>query len=37
MVIIIKFSEFEIAPPKKMGGMIRVDDNLNLKFKLKVN
>ena len=33
----IKFSDFGIAPPKKMGGMIRVDDNLNLKFKLKVN
>lgn len=32
----IKFSDFGIEPPKKMGGMIRVDDVLNLQFKLKV-
>lgn len=28
----IKLSDFNITPPKKMGGMITVKDNLNLTF-----
>lgn len=30
----VKFSEFNIKPPKKMGGMIVVKDDLNLLFSL---
>ena len=30
----VKFSEFNIKPPKKMGGMIVVKDDLNLTFSL---
>ena len=30
----VKFSDFGIKPPKKMGGMIIVKDNLNLQFSL---
>ena len=30
----VKFSEFGIQPPKKMGGMIVVKDDLNLTFSL---
>ncbi len=30
----VKFSEFTIQPPKKMGGMIVVRDDLNLTFSL---
>lgn len=33
----IKFSDFAISPPRRMGGMIVVNDNLNLSFSLKVN
>jgi uncharacterized pyridoxamine 5'-phosphate oxidase family protein len=31
---IVKFSDFNIKPPKKMGGMIVVKDELNLVFAL---
>ncbi len=30
----VKFSDFKITPPKKMGGMIVVKDNLDLTFSL---
>lgn len=30
----LKFSDFNITPPKKMGGMIVVKDDLNLTFSL---
>lgn len=30
----VKFSDFNITPPKKMGGMIVVKDDLNLTFSL---
>ena len=30
----VKFSDFNITPPKKMGGMIVVKDDLNLVFSL---
>ena len=30
----VKFSDFNITPPKKMGGMVTVKDNLNLTFSL---
>lgn len=30
----VKFSDFNIIPPKKMGGMIVVKDDLNLTFSL---
>lgn len=30
----VKFSDFKITPPKKMGGMIIVRDDLNLTFSL---
>ncbi len=30
----VKFSDFDITPPKKMGGMIVVKDDLNLVFAL---
>lgn len=30
----VKFSDFNIVPPKKMGGMIVVKDDLNLVFAL---
>ncbi|MBP6577725.1 MAG: YceI family protein [Chryseobacterium sp.] len=30
----VKFSDFNITPPKKMGGMIVVKDDLNLIFSL---
>ncbi len=30
----VKFSDFNIIPPKKMGGMIVVKDDLNLIFSL---
>lgn len=30
----VKFSDFNITPPKKMGGMIVVKDDLNLSFSL---
>lgn len=34
---IIKFSDFKIEPPKKMGGMIYVKDDINLVFRMQVN
>lgn len=34
---IVKFSDFNIKPPKKMGGMIVVKDELNLVFALAAN
>lgn len=33
----VKFSDFNIIPPKKMGGMIVVKDDLNLVFALSAN
>lgn len=30
----VKFSDFGIVPPKKMGGMIVVKDHLNLVFNM---
>lgn len=33
----VKFSDFDISPPKKMGGMIVVKDDLNLVFVLSAN
>ena len=33
----VKFSDFNITPPKKMGGMITVKDNLHLTFRLNAN
>lgn len=33
----VKFSDFNITPPKKMGGMIVVKDDLNLAFALSAN
>lgn len=33
----VKFSDFNISPPKKMGGMIVVKDDLNLVFALAAN
>lgn len=30
----VKFSDFKITPPKKMGGMVVVKDDLNLIFSL---
>lgn len=33
----VKFSDFDILPPKKMGGMIVVKDDLNLVFALSAN
>ncbi|MBV6881757.1 hypothetical protein AXA65_17245 [Chryseobacterium sp. FP211-J200] len=30
----VKFSDFNITPPKKMGGMIVVKDDLDLTFSL---
>lgn len=32
----LKFSDFGITPPKKLGGLINVKDNLDLSFSLKV-
>ncbi len=34
---IVKFSDFNIKPPKKMGGIIVVKDELNLVFALAAN
>ncbi len=31
----VKFSDFNIKPPKKMGGMVVVKDDLNLIFELE--
>lgn len=31
----VKFSDFNIIPPKKMGGLITVNNNLNLTLTLK--
>ena len=33
----LRFSDFNIVPPKKMGGMITVKDNLHLTFRLDAN
>jgi hypothetical protein len=33
----LKFSDFQIVPPKKMGGMVYVKDELDLVFSLKTN
>ncbi|MGA9211243.1 hypothetical protein [Kaistella sp.] len=33
----LKFSEFKIIPPKKMGGMVYVKDELDLVFSLETN
>ncbi|MCW3159704.1 YceI family protein [Chryseobacterium oryctis] len=33
----VKFSDFNIKTPKKMGGMIVVKDDLNLEFALSAN
>jgi hypothetical protein len=33
----VKFSDFNIMPPKRMGGMIVVKDDLNLVFALSAN
>lgn len=32
----IKFSDFNIVPPKKMGGIIYVKDDLDLRFSLAI-
>lgn len=32
----LRFSEFDIVPPKKFGGMVTVKDDLNLAISLKV-
>ena len=32
----LRFSEFDIVPPKKFGGMVSVKDDLNLAVSLKV-
>ena len=32
----LHFSEFDIVPPKKFGGMVIVKDDLNLAVSLKV-
>lgn len=33
----INFSDFDIVPPRKLGGMIKTNDMLNAEFVLKVN
>lgn len=33
----LRFSDFNIVPPKKMGGMIYVKDELDLNFSLMIN
>lgn len=33
----VKFSDFDITPPRKMGGMVVVRDELNLVFALAAN
>ena len=30
----VKFSDFNIIPPRRMGGMVVVNDNLGLDFRL---
>ena len=32
----LHFSEFDIVPPKKFGGMVSVKDDLNIAVSLKV-
>jgi hypothetical protein len=32
----LRFTEFDIVPPKKFGGMVSVKDDLNLAVSLKV-
>lgn len=33
---VIKFSDFSIIPPRKLGGMIQTNDDLNIEFNLKM-
>jgi hypothetical protein len=33
----INFSDFDITPPRKLGGMIKTNDMLSAEFVLKVN
>lgn len=33
----IYFSDFQIVPPRKIGGMIQTKDELNIEFNLRVN
>lgn len=33
----IYFSDFQIVPPRKIGGMIQTNDELNIEFNLRVN
>lgn len=32
----VKFSDFNIVPPRKIGGMIQTDNELNVEFNLRV-
>lgn len=32
----LRFSDFNIVPPRKLGGMIKTDDNLKVEFNLNV-
>lgn len=34
---VVKFSDFDLVPPKRMGGMVVVKDDLNLNFILSYN
>jgi hypothetical protein len=31
---LFSFSDFKLSPPRKLGGMIRVEDNFNVEFRL---
>lgn len=33
----VNFSDFELIPPRKLGGMIKTDDKLSVTFHLKIN
>ena len=32
----VNFSDFNLTPPRKLGGIIRVNDILNVEFNLKI-
>jgi hypothetical protein len=32
----LKFSDFNIVPPRKIGGMIKTNDELSVEFKLNI-
>jgi hypothetical protein len=32
----LNFSDFNLIPPRKLGGMIRTDDKLRVTFQLKM-